>query len=629
VRYLSNSPAPQAACVGLLPSKARRTAPRWPALLAFVSALCWTMPAGTPAASAAMTVIPAGATAVSAGKYQACALLAGGGVKCWGLGQLGNGSTSSKWSPEPVSVQGITDAVAVSAGGNHDCALLADGTVECWGNNSWGALGDGSGESSSVPVKVAGLSSAVDVASGDFHSCAALDDGTAWCWGEDVDGQLGDGAGGWTLAQLEPVQASGLGGVTALSAGLLHTCAAQSGGTLECWGGNNAGQLGLGSGVWEQTTPLPVPDVSDVVAVTAGGYHTCALLVGGDVDCWGNDTFGELGDGGGGRFAPVRVVGLHGATAVSAGFYHTCALLIGGDVDCWGENSHGQLGDGTQANRSTPVPAYGIQHATAVSAGYDYTCAVLAGGAVECWGGEYGNIEVPLVPSSPNPTPTPTPGAPTAPKQPPAAAPPKTQIISTPSKETADKRARFTFTGVAGGTYECSVDAGPWRRCRSGEDFGPLPPGDHRFRVRETLNGLTGPADSYSWTIDLPRACVLRVARARVFAFTHQHRVRLVIHYKTYRPARVTVSYKLHGARGSLALGSASSHFKTAGIFRLPERLNKRGVAKVRATRAMTVKFTISKTPTSCGRYYTKRLTIPKRIFGQTVWFQSDSIFTS
>jgi hypothetical protein len=147
--------------------------------------------------------------------------------------------------------------------------------------------------------------------------------------------------------------------------------------------------------------------------------------------------------------------------------------------------------------------------------------------------------------------------------------------------------------------------------------------------VRETLDGLTGPADSYSWTIDLPRACVLRVARARVFVFTRQHRVRLVIHYKTYRPARVTVSYGLLGRRGRLTLGKASTHFKTVGVFRLPERLRKRAMTKVRATRLMKVRFRIPRAPHSCGRYYAKRLTIPKRISGQTVWFQSDSVFTS
>jgi hypothetical protein len=157
-----------------------------------------------------------------------------------------------------------------------------------------------------------------------------------------------------------------------------------------------------------------------------------------------------------------------------------------------------------------------------------------------------------------------------------------------------------------------------------------LLPGDHLFQVREKLNGITGPAASYRWTIDLPRACVLKWARARVSAFSHQSRARLIIHYKAYRSARVTVSYALTGSRGSLRLGSASQRFKTAGFFKRSEKLDAGAMAKLRATQSMTVRFSIPQAPRSCTRYYTKRLTIPERKgSGLTVWFQSDSIFTS
>jgi sugar lactone lactonase YvrE len=208
-----------------------------------------------------------------------------------------------------------------------------------------------------------------------------------------------------------------------------------------------------------------------------------------------------------------------------------------------------------------------------------------------------------------------------------AKTPPKVQILHAPPSETADQGAMFSFKGVAGGVYECSVDGGSWTSCRSGQDFGPLVPGDHLFQVRETLDGLTGPAATYRWTIDLPRACVLKVARARVFVYTKKHKARLVIHYTAYRPADVTVSYRLVGARGGLALGSASSHFDVAGVFRLPESLGGSEFAKLRGARQFEVHFKISRTPQSCGRYYTKKLTIPQKISGQTVWFQSDSVF--
>jgi hypothetical protein len=206
-------------------------------------------------------------------------------------------------------------------------------------------------------------------------------------------------------------------------------------------------------------------------------------------------------------------------------------------------------------------------------------------------------------------------------------APPQVRITSHPPKETADQEAEFEFTGVAGGAYECSIDARTWKSCKSGDSFSPLQPGDHRFEVRESLNGITGPGDSYSWTIDLPKACILKVARARVFAFTHQHKARLVIHYKAYEPAQVSVSYSLSGAKGSIALGTASARFKTAGVYRLTKKLGDAETAKLRATTSMRVRFSVPKAPSSCARYYTKQLTIPKKIFGQTTWFQSDSIF--
>jgi hypothetical protein len=145
--------------------------------------------------------------------------------------------------------------------------------------------------------------------------------------------------------------------------------------------------------------------------------------------------------------------------------------------------------------------------------------------------------------------------------------------------------------------------------------------------VREKLGGRAGAAASYRWTVDLPRKCVLRVARARVFVFTRHDKARLVIHYTSWHPARVAVAYALRGRRGKLRLGKARARFRKAGVFRLTERLGPREMAKLRTAKRFTVRFTIPKTPHSCGRYYTKRLTVPRRISRQTVWFQSDSHF--
>lgn len=221
----------------------------------------------------------------------------------------------------------------------------------------------------------------------------------------------------------------------------------------------------------------------------------------------------------------------------------------------------------------------------------------------------------PVVPQPAPPAPAPVPVAPLV------------RITRGPAHETAESAAVFDFVGTSGGSYECSVDGGPWKPCTSGRDFGPARPGEHRFQVRVKLNGATSATAAYRWTVDLPKACVLRVARARVFVYAKHDKARLVIHYTTYRPARVSVAYALRGSRGNLALGSATAKFKRAGVFRLAERLSRAQMAKVRAAKALTVHFKIPKTPSSCGRYYAKRLTIPRKVSGQTVWFQSDSVF--
>lgn len=221
---------------------------------------------------------------------------------------------------------------------------------------------------------------------------------------------------------------------------------------------------------------------------------------------------------------------------------------------------------------------------------------------------------LPHEPLPPPPPPPPTPA-------------PAVQITQGPPHEASQTAAVFDFTGTPGGTFECKLDNGKWKPCKSGEDFGPVQPGDHLFQVREVLGGVTSTPAGYPWTVDLPRKCVLRVARARVFVFTKKSKTRLVIHYTSYKPARVTVSYALQGSKGGLSLGSVAAKFKKAGVFRLPVNLTPPEVAKVRAAKSFRVKLKIPKTPALCGRYYTKRLTIPRKVSGQTVWFQSDSSF--
>ena len=122
-------------------------------------------------------------------------------------------------------------------------------------------------------------------------------------------------------------------------------------GTARCWGNNWFGQLGDGT-TTERHTPVAVSGLSNAVAIAAGNYHTCAVLGDGTARCWGRNDYGQLGDGTTTeRHTPVAVSGLTNAVAVSAGGDHTCAVLSDGTARCWGDNSDGQLGDGTTADR--------------------------------------------------------------------------------------------------------------------------------------------------------------------------------------------------------------------------------------------------------------------------------------
>jgi alpha-tubulin suppressor-like RCC1 family protein len=330
---------------------------------------------------------------IATGISQSCALLSTGGVKCWGgntNGQLGDGTTTPHLVPaDVIALGGPVTQISLSTSDAHACALMASGGVKCWGDNTTGQLGDGTFTQRLAPVDVLSLGGvATQVSAGLGFSCAVLQAGGIKCWGDNSSAQLGNGGGG---SSATPVDVASLGGTAIqVAAGDSYACAILLGGAVRCWGANGGGQLGDGT-----NTPRPVP--TDVA--TLGGTathisatfdsHTCAVLSTGDIRCWGNGTSGQLGNGGVvSSSSPVTVSALGGvATMVRVSVDNTCALLADGSARCWGRNSVGQNGDGTTTQHTTPVAVVSLGGvAIDLTAGNATACALLSSGTARCWG---------------------------------------------------------------------------------------------------------------------------------------------------------------------------------------------------------------------------------------------------
>lgn len=204
-----------------------------------------------------------------------CALLNSGSVRCWGdngFGQLGNGTTRD--ASVPLAVAGITNAVAIDSASTSlsTCAVLATGGVRCWGRNHHGQLGNGTTTDSTTPVAVSNITGATSIAAGQDHTCVALSNGEARCWGWNNRGQLGNGT---TTDTLVPATVTGLTGAAAVSAGGGHTCAALTDQSVRCWGSNAWGALGNGSSATDSKVPVMVSGISTATAISSGRAHLC------------------------------------------------------------------------------------------------------------------------------------------------------------------------------------------------------------------------------------------------------------------------------------------------------------------------------------------------------------------
>ncbi|HEY1559086.1 MAG TPA: hypothetical protein VGF94_29895, partial [Kofleriaceae bacterium] len=296
-------------------------------------------------------------TKLALGGNHSCALEGTGPLVCWGgdyAGQLGDGQFQD--SSAPTAVQDLATPIQdVAAGTGFTCAISLV-QIQCWGNDLDGELGDGGGAGSAslVPVPVA-VSSPATISAGELHACTVDASNTAWCWGSDDDGQLGTGATGDAL-----MPAPIAGQFQMIAAGSRHTCAGLGGtnGRVQCWGANDLGQLGDDSGIGHDTPAGTTEDSDLVQQVTAYGPNSCALVAN-VVLCWGQDDAGQAGDGTAEATAVLPRAGmLAGVTQLATGDGFSCALIgADGEVACWGDNLFGEIGDGKQSWSLVPVDA--------------------------------------------------------------------------------------------------------------------------------------------------------------------------------------------------------------------------------------------------------------------------------
>ena len=315
----------------------------------------------------------AGVKQIAVGEFHACALMPDTTVMCWGhndSGQLGDGSFDPHSEPRPVASgfdtaagralpTPLTGVVGLTGGSRHTCAVMADGGIRCWGSNQFKQLGDNVDTTDhttpftmTLPVAMMG---ATAVTAGDVHTCAIDKNSKAWCWGSNNDGQLGVKDAVPMLTAV-PTAVVGLDGqvIDQLVTVDSFTCAHATSNQVWCWGFNSDGELGKDKDYsFDYTTPQLIQNLA-FKKIATGSVHACGLTTGGLVLCWGGNYLGQTSTEVYEGLALKTQVNVTGAIDIAVGGGHSCAILGDKTVQCWGDGREGELGNGVMA-RQTPV----------------------------------------------------------------------------------------------------------------------------------------------------------------------------------------------------------------------------------------------------------------------------------
>ena len=384
---------------------------------------------------------------VSVGGSSTCALLSNRTIKCWGyyahLGQsMSSGTVGTTSSTEVNSLTpinfGTDHAIDIQSGVDFHCALFANGKIKCWGANDKGQLGVGVSNanlygtlSTPLPASYVNLGSqlATKIIAGEKSMCAILDNGLTKCWGENTSGIIGQGT---TITNFpDPTTVINLNlGTNQFARELALSkdsgCAILDNGQVKCWGlstkmgmgsSGSGGLFNYGDDNFEMGDSLPIVDFGyankiDVMKITSGSEHACALLYNGKMKCWGSNAYGQIGGnmlGGDKGHLPSDMgdnlkyldlgKSIRDIEGSGWGVYHTCALLVDGDLKCFGRNHSGQLGissiispndaigDQTgEVSPSLPAVNFSGRKVKAVATGTMHTCALTSDGKIFCFG---------------------------------------------------------------------------------------------------------------------------------------------------------------------------------------------------------------------------------------------------
>ena len=262
----------------------------------------------------------------------------------------------------------MTVLVSLSAGDAFTCGVSREHALYCWGKNTAGQLGIGTVDGVPHLAPTAVAQGVRTVSAGGEFACALRDDGSAFCWGHGGSDRLGTSSAVGYGPNPSPLQVETNARFASISVGRAHSCGLTVDGLALCWGSNSYRESGPGSNANAAArTPSPVPGVS-FSAISAGtANHSCAVSSSGAAYCWGNDNKGQLGSGSGDPTVcgfeqwgcaslPVALGGGHVFTSVSAGVEFTCGVTTAGEAYCWGDNSRGQLGTGDRSQHRTPTP---------------------------------------------------------------------------------------------------------------------------------------------------------------------------------------------------------------------------------------------------------------------------------